>query len=290
MARKRKSLSHDIYMKLHASYMEGRGRDHRKDKKTGDDVKYIYSTRTYQTYREQTKHFSNYAKEKGARSLSEARQMVGPYLQSMIDRGLSGSSVRTAAAALGKVYGVSYKSFGVVIPSRSRAEISNNRGIAPAIKRKHLSEETAEKYGKILRCIGLRRKEALLARGRDLIKKDGHYYVHIPKGKGGKERTAVIQGTAEEVDAVVQLFETAGDGLVWPSGIPSAVPVHRYRAEYAERVYRSVMRPIEGLSGHDRYYCRNEKAGLVYDRQALVYASKQLGHNRCSVVAGNYLH
>ena len=271
-------------------YTAGRGRSRHEDKKTGDDVRFIYSTRTYQTYRVQGKAFAAYAKAQGLRNLAQAREVVPAYLQGMIDRGMSSYSVRTAASALGKIYEIDYGSFGVTMPERHRDEITNNRGVSAAVKRRHISPTTLEKYGAILRCIGLRRSEALLARGNDLIEKDGTYYIHIPRGKGGKERTAIIQGTAAEIEAVVQKFKEAGKGHVWQAGIPKDVPVHRFRAEYAARVYKAAARPVEALRGHDRYICRNDMAGVIYDRQALCYVSKQLGHNRETVVAVNYLH
>lgn len=288
--KQRQGIARDVYAILHAMYLAGRGQDRHADKAKGDDVRRIYSTRTYQTYRQQGKAFATYAKGRGCKTLEQAREIVPGYLQSLIDEGKSGYSVRTAASAIGKVYGVDYNSFGIEMPERRRNEITNNRGNSKAVESGHVSEETAEKYGSILRCIGLRRSEALLARGNDLIEKDGKFYIHIPRGKGGKERTAIIQGTAAEIEAVIQKFKEAGKGHVWPAGIPKDVPVHRFRSQYAERVYKAVARPVETLKGHERYVCRNDLKGLVYDRQALAYVSKQLGHSRVSVVAVNYLH
>lgn len=293
----RKDLSHDIYCRLKRAYGLGRGRDRHRDKKAGEDVRFIYSTRTYETYREQGRYFAAYAKQKGYKTLDEAKEVIAEYLQMLIDNGKSGFSVRTAASAIGKIYGVNYGAFGVEMPNRKRSEITNNRGNSKMIESGHFSATTIEKYASILRCIGLRRSEALRARGADLMQENGKYFIWVPRGKGGKYRKAVIQGTDEEIKAVIKLFEDAreraekgGDGLVWPSGIPRNLPVHRFRAEYAERVYKSVARPVEALQGHDRYCCRGDLAGVVYDRAALKYASEQLGHNRVSVVADNYLH
>ena len=297
MSRKRKNISHDVYCRLRRAYETGRGRSRHNDKARGEDVKFIYSARTYDTYRQQGKAFAAYAKSKGCKTLDEAKKVVADYLQSLIDAGKSGYSIRTAASAIGKLYTTDYGSFGVTMPERKRSEIKNNRGDSRMIASGHISAETAERYGKILRCIGLRRSEALLARGADLIRKDDKYCVHVPRGKGGRSREAVVQGTQKEIKAVIELFEEAkargtqgGDPHVWPSGIPRNLPVHRYRAEYAKRVYMSVARPIEALQKEDKYVCRGDLAGVVYDRQALAYASEQLGHNRVSVVADNYLH
>jgi hypothetical protein len=40
----------------------------------------------------------------------------------------------------------------------------------------------------------------------------------------------------------------------------------------------------------EKYICRKDKAGIVYDRRAMKIVSKQLGHNRISVIASDYLH
>lgn len=296
-SKKRKDVSRDIFYRLRRAYENGLGRSRHEDKSRGEDVKFIYSTRTYETYRQQGKAFASFAKARGCKTLGEAKEVVGEYLQALIDDGKSSYSVRTAASAIGKIYGTDYGSFGVTMPERKRSEIKNNRGDSRMIASGHISAETAEKYGSILRCIGLRRSEALLARGNDLIEKDGKCYIRVPRGKGGRSREAVIEGTPEEIKEVVALFEEAkergthgGDPHVWPSGIPKNIPVHRYRAEYAEKVYKACARPIEGLKREEKYFCRGDLKGIVYDRQALAYASAQLGHTRISVVAVNYLH
>ena len=58
--------------------------------------------------------------------------------------------------------------------------------------------------------------------------------------------------------------------------------------------------PLPGISGlrvllpsflqTDRYVCRRDRAGVVYDKAAMLQVSRMLGHNRISVIAGHYLH
>ena len=38
------------------------------------------------------------------------------------------------------------------------------------------------------------------------------------------------------------------------------------------------------------YYCRKDKKGLWYDKEAIKITSKALGHNRISVIAEHYLN
>lgn len=46
---------------------------------------------------------------------------------------------------------------------------------------------------------------------------------------------------------------------------------------------------VEGGDTGDAYVCRGDLQGIVYDRKAMEIASKALGHNRISVIAGHYL-
>ena len=85
------------------------------------------------------------------------------------------------------------------------------------------------------------------------------------------------------------LCENAGTGKVFEK-IPNGADAHHYRAVFASRVYEKFARPISSLQSSERYCCRGAKAGTVYDRSALLEASKQLGHNRISVVASHYLY
>ena len=63
---------------------------------------------------------------------------------------------------------------------------------------------------------------------------------------------------------------------------------HGYRREYCNRVYQAAKRPVKALKDSDRYYCRGDMNGTVYDRRALLIASEALGHSRISVIPVNY--
>ena len=65
--------------------------------------------------------------------------------------------------------------------------------------------------------------------------------------------------------------------------------VHSYRSEYAVAIYNQYARPLDELERKEKYYCRAELKGVVYDREAMLMASKALGHNRISIIAEHYL-
>lgn len=61
------------------------------------------------------------------------------------------------------------------------------------------------------------------------------------------------------------------------------------RADYATKVYQMHARPIETLKHDEIYYCRGDRKGTWLDKNAMLMASKALGHNRISIIASNYL-
>lgn len=110
------------------------------------------------------------------------------------------------------------------------------------------------------------------------------------------------------------------------SSVPSHMDVHGCRREYANAMYHSYqekLRKTEGrgfpqsaahlgikagaepgreLSKKARreprqdmalvssyYRCKKDRRGVIYDKKVMLYVSRQLGHNRISVVAGHYL-
>lgn len=65
---------------------------------------------------------------------------------------------------------------------------------------------------------------------------------------------------------------------------------HYYRATYANRLYNQLKRDIDDIPPQERYVMRKDRAGEVYDKQAMLLVSRALGHNRISVIAQSYLY
>lgn len=95
--------------------------------------------------------------------------------------------------------------------------------------------------------------------------------------------------TQEETDYVVSLFKAAGKMKLLPK-ISSAYDNHRYRAEYAKRLYQHYARNIENIPISERYIMRKDRAGEILDKRAMRIVSKAMGHNRIDVIALNYLY
>ena len=80
----------------------------------------------------------------------------------------------------------------------------------------------------------------------------------------------------------------AGNNKVFKS-ISTNADIHSYKADYCNSLYNMFARDIKTLPKNEIYCCRNELAGVWYDKKSMLIASHNLGHNRISVIAEHYL-
>lgn len=270
-------------------YRAGEGRSRRDDKRAGDTATRIYSVNTMRTYIQQGLLYARWLSTEHPRcSVEEARACIDAYLHALVLKGRSAYTISTAKAALSKIFDVPYADL-MRTPSRERAQIIRSR--AKVAYDAHISAQQEEYWGGIVSAVGFRRSELLRSRGSDLGSKtmpNGTvtYYVRIT-GKGGKTREAVIYGPHSE--EIVLAYRHAGTERVW-RGVPQALDVHHYRAEYAKALYKRFARPLKDIPLRERYVCRKDKRGIVYDRKAMLLVSRMLGHNRIDVIAEHYLY
>ena len=218
---------------------------------------------------------------------------VNEYLKNLTNQDLSAYSISTSKSAIAKVLRTSSTNFIATAP-RTRKSIKRSR--YEAKRDKHISEELERKFSKITSSTGLRKKEMEAVRGVDLKEINGKYYVKVRQGKGGKKRLALIMGKdKEETDEIINIFKEAGELKIAPK-LPSHYDNHHYRAVYAKRIYNHYARPIDEIpgglisEGGERYIMRNDRAGEILDRKAMLITSKYLGHNRIDVIAQSYLY
>ena len=255
-----------------------------------DGVERVHCRETLNTYSKQADRFVDYCYAHDCKyDMEQARALVNPYLQEMIDSGkMSASTIRTAGSALAKVFGCKSTDFGVTYPKRERAAIKRSRYAAE--RDKHVSQTANELLITMARCTGLRRNEIAHLNGNDLIQENGRYYVRVGKAaKGGRPRKAMIIADSKEMRMIVKAFQEAGHGKVFDH-IHTKLDVHALRAQYACNLYKLYARPLDKLDRSEQYRCRKDKAGIVYDRKAMRIASDNLGHNRVEIIASNYLH
>ena len=260
----KKSLIRQVQERLDS--MLAIGQSKYEDKKLDLTKRKIYSWSTYKSYLQQCCQFVRYCRDQHhCKNLADCRQYVQEWMESRKD--LSAYTLKLSASALRKLYVESLEELGITTKRAARSEITRSRGTAK--RDKHFSEEKNAEFVEFCRSTGLRRSEITKLRGDQLLQEEGQWYI-IP-----------ICG---DVNLVVRKMQSAGTGKV-----PSCADIHSYRADYATRVYLSHARPIEDLPRKERYICRRDKSGIVYDRKAMLETSRALGHNRLCVVAEHYL-
>ncbi len=126
-----------------------------------------------------------------------------------------------------------------------------------------------------------------------------NWFILHKKDKGGKYRLAPVIGPDKEL-IITRMKMTPKDKRVWLH-VNSHADIHSYRSIYATILYKQYARDISSIP-YDRinqgsgklyqsgvYVCRSDEKGKKLDRKAMFMCSKALGHNRISIVAGNYL-
>lgn len=272
---------------LYTKYQQGHGKAKHNIKNEHNSTPYIHSDRTYKTYLAQCNHFADWLSEQGVTDCDKAWELVPDYLKQLELDSKSSWTISTAMNAIAKAWGVSTAEIKYTAPKRERASIKRSRYTVE--RDKHFSIVANKELIAFCSATGLRRRELLSIHGTDIIYGDNGKLMIRVTGKGGKTRCIDVIGTPYEMNIVRKTMEKANSGKVF-GHIHSAFDVHYYRSIYACKAYRSKARDLGILDKSEKYVCRKDKAGTVYDKQAMLYASKQLGHNRIDVIAYSYLH
>lgn len=259
------------------------GRKKKPDKIASISQNYIYSWETYHSYLKHCCYFVKWCKENhGCKTIEQCKAYVSEWMKTR--EHLSVYTQKMEASALVKLYGCTLEELNIHTAARQRKDITRSRN---TVKRdRHFSESNHAELVAFCRATGLRRAELKALRGTALYQDRSGYYLHISSGsKGGRERYAPIIG---DKDLVIRLCQQAGDGKVFEK-IPSGADIHSYRRDYATAIYQQHARPLEQLTAKEKYYCRGDRKGEVFDRAAMRIASNALGHGRIGVIAGHYL-
>lgn len=310
MSRQNKvSLPQQVFKALESKARYGHSK--RDDRAAGIADRYIYSFDTMATYKKHCLYFIQWARQseqvaidlgRKPRTLQECRPYAERWLLEREAAGLSAYTLKMERSALSKLYG---ESIAVELRGARRADIKRSRGTAK--RDAHFSEERNAALITFCRCAGPRRAELEVLKPSALEWHGGAPYIRYTEGtKGGRERLSPLCGSPEEVAAAVEYVQ----GLTGRNRVHSAADIHGYRSDYATRVYRAYMGDLEALRGKvidytaltgkrhrdgstivksALYYCRGNRAGEVFDRAAMIAASRALGHNRESVVGEHYL-
>ncbi len=158
---------------------------------------------------------------------------------------------------------------------------------------KHFSESKHANLVEFCKASGLRRAEVTACRGTALVACSNSPVglgISVTSGsKGGRPRVAPLYCNKQVAAQISAMCQAAGGGKIFEK-IPGSADIHAYRQRYAERVYTANARPLHTLLQPEKYYCRLDKKGVVYDKHSLKIVSECLGHNRIGISASNYLH
>ena len=276
-------------LRLQAMFKAGFGTKRSTDKMNASTQDKIYSENTFLTYKRQFKYFADWLEKvhPEVKTLDEARLFVDDYLKELIEKGKSPYSIGTTKAAIAKVYQIEASQF-IATPERTRAGIKRSR--FDVKQDSHVSNKTEEKLSKFTSATGLRREEMKRIEADDLFFKGGKAYLSVTKGtKGGKSRVVEIVGISDgETKDIIEWIQ-GQKGRLFPK-VSKHYDNHHYRSVYAKRIYDRYARKENDIPLKERYVMRKERAGEVFDRLAMAVVSKNLGHNRISVVAQHYLY
>lgn len=285
--KKTPSISFQVSGELEKMLRIGQSKNQAKKDEHTNSPEGIFSWSTYHSYKKHCIEFGKYAKQKhGCKYIKDALPFVKEFIEHEISRGLSAETIHLKMAAINKLYGTKAKELDIVLPERKRANITRSRG-----QKEHdkcFSEKENQEVVDFCRAVGPRRYELVKIRGKDLIVDENNLYVRI-NGKGGKLRTTLVNPNLQDI-VLKKFANVQPNELVFKKGeVKSHMDVHSYRREYATMMYKLYARPLDTLKKEEKYYCRNDKKGIVYDRQAMLTVSRFLGHNRIDVIARNYI-
>ncbi len=284
---KRKSMAYQVKQQLGSITCFGRSKHADKNKGNNYHPPGIYSVGTFKTYTKKCTAFCNWCKEKhGCRTIEECKPFIKEYLDDY-SSDKSAFSIHTVKFAIQKLYDVTEHGFKVdyAAPKRSRIDITKNRGNISEVK-----DFNEKKYAMQLNfgcATGARRSAMLKLEYRDIYEKDGEIYVHFEKDKGGKSRDVKIMPRYR--DFIRSFIGTGDPDEKVIKSLPSRFPEHRCRRHFAQEYYALLARDIHDIPKKERYICRGDKYGRVYDREAMLAVSEALGHGRVDVMALHYL-
>lgn len=238
----------------------------------------IFSYSTYKTYTKQISLYFDWIKKyhPEIKNINGAKR----YIQKYIDKSPSAWTAATRLASLSKLYQIPSNKLAK-LPERKRADIVRSR--EETNREKAFSEERNKDLVHFCINTGLRRFELEHLKGNQLEYRNNGYCLRI-KGKGAKIRYIPIR----DKEVIDRMKNTPSNSLVFGK-VNTRAPIHKYRSMYATNLYNSLKRDIKDIPKEERYVCRKDLKGRVYDKEAMQIVSRALGHERIDVIAGHYL-
>lgn len=292
---KKSNFKHQYMKGLQAQVRYGQNKHEKKaehrqqakeQNKSYEQVKGLYSTRSFDDYSKVCSQFSAYVikEHPDCKNYYDAKEYVSEWLSKKQEKGLSAWSLHKYGSALASSYGCSKKDFNFEYPARQRGDVIRCRGENGSDYR-----NTNPRFNDVkdfIRGTGARRI-GLIRLCKDDIRQrdDGRCEVHL-REKNGMERWSIVLPKYE--DTVLRLFnESKGykvndeTRLFRKCDIPLG-SIHDLRGEYAKELYNYFEE--RDMGNGVLYHCRKDMFGEVYDKRIMQLVSEQLGHHRLDVV------
>jgi len=243
---------------------------------------YIHSIKTAQNYREVLNSFCDWIRKEhkdiwNTKDITKIdKGLCYKYMRERENRGLSPYTISRDLGALNKLLDLKLTKKEGGLAKRSYKQLKRSRNQT----NKELSKSLlAKNYEQILiaKATGMRRSSMLRIKKSDFIKNEKtSLYVKVKLvEKGGKYREApILQDYQQDLTKII---DAKKEGVLFDY-YSKSIDNHSFRAEYAEERYKEL---LEGRLDKKDY--------RGYDKEAIAIISKNLGHNRLTVVCENYL-
>jgi hypothetical protein len=245
----------------------------------------MHAFETRNNYQKIVMHFLNWCRDQHdlrdlARIDEQADELASLYLLERIEGDKSAWTLATERSALRLFFQDRTLTDSIELPKRRRENIKRSRG--PAVRDGHINSNNWRHVIDFCLACGLRREELRDLYVREVYARpsDRHLIVKVRNGKGGKDREVPVFPGRE----LAVLSQTAGrdpDAHVFTK-ISGLLDIHSYRRQFAQELYEHVSgKPLPPAKG------RLQSADL--DREAALYVSRCLGHNRIDIIFGHYI-
>lgn len=194
---------------------------------------------TRSSYKRIVKRYIEYCRQEfKVKTLEECKAFVQIYLDNLVAKGYSASTIHTYCAAISKTLGTRMDQYEK--PIRYVAEYKKGRQKNKTVY-KTKTDLDADKWKEIVafqKMVGIRRRELEMLCGNDIVEKYGHTFVYVRNGKGGKNSYVYI--TPENTPAVRSYFANkAPDERIFDSKLfKNDLNLHYLRAMHAQEMYK----------------------------------------------------